>query len=123
MVIFHGFYPFFGHFSFFQLVFYQPPKPANNTSGPANKNWNPVTQDTIYLRNLPPTMTESRLRYLISQCGQISFIDFPLNRDNSPVGYAYIRFDGAGALNAAKSAISQYDNYPIEGVRLECGLY
>ena len=99
----------------------------NNQNGAqkssASKNWNPVTQDTIYLRNLPPTMTESRLRYLISQCGQISFIDFPMNRDNSPVGYAYIRFDGADALTAAKQAITQYDNYPIEGQRLECGLY
>merc|ERR1719219_898712 len=99
----------------------QPPQVKQQASN--SKNWNPVTQDTIYLRNLPPTMTESRLRYLISQCGQISFIDFPMNRDNSPVGYAYIRFDGADALTAAKQAIAQYDNYPIEGQRLECGLY
>lgn len=95
----------------------------NGAGGKAGKNWNPVTQDTIYLRNLPASMTESRLRYLISQCGQISFIDFPLNRDNTPVGYAYIRFDGMGALDSAKQAIQQYDNYPIEGQRLECGLY
>jgi len=102
----------------------QPPQqPPSSQQKAANKNWNPVTQDTIYLRNLPPTMTESRLRYLISQCGQISFIDFPMNRDNSPVGYAYIRFDGDSALTAAKQAIAQYDNYPIEGQRLECGLY
>lgn len=99
----------------------QPPQ--QNQAAAGGKNWNPVTQDTIYLRNLPSTMTESRLRFMVSQCGNISFIDFPMTRENTPVGYAYIRFDGMGATDAAKQAIQHYDSYSVDGQRLECGLY
>ena len=50
-------------------------------------SYNSQTTDTIYIRNLPSSMTEQQLRYMIEQCGPISFMDFPLREDSSPVGY------------------------------------
>jgi len=88
-----------------------------------NKNWNPITNDTIYIRNLPSSMNENQLRYLFNQCGQISFMDFPVKSDNSPVGYSYIRFDGADCKKSAQSAVDRFNHYNCDGMQLEVGLY
>lgn len=95
----------------------------NNSSSGNNQAWNPVTKDTVYVRNLPETMSENRLRSMLSSQGQISFMDFPCKQDNTPVGYAYVRFAGANCLDCCNRTIAQYDNYVVDGAKLEVGLY
>lgn len=85
--------------------------------------YTPVTNDTIYIRNLPKTMTESQLRYLMSSVGTISFCDFPVNHDSTPVGYAYVRFDGKDCYHNATRAVSTYDGHLTDGAKLEVGIY
>lgn len=100
----------------------QPPAQAPAATITADKAWTPVTKDTVYIRNIPPTMDENRLRSLMHQCGTITFLDFPKNPNGSPVGYAYVRF--AGDLEKAISrAIGCYDNFSVEGNKLEVGQY
>ena len=68
-------------------------------------------------------MSENRLRSMLSSQGQISFMDFPCKQDNTPVGYAYVRFAGANCLDCCNRTIAQYDNYVVDGAKLEVGLY
>lgn len=88
-----------------------------------NKNWNPVTNDTIYIRNLPSCMSEAQLRYMFGQAGPISFMDFPLKHDSTPVGYSYIRYDGDHSAEACKRAVDQFNAQSANGCKLEVGLY
>ena len=88
-----------------------------------NKNWNPITNDTIYIRNLPGSMNENQLRYMFNQCGQISFMDFPVKSDGAPVGYSYIRYDGPDCKRATEQAVDKYNMFFCDGSKLEVGLY
>lgn len=101
----------------------QQQQPAKQQSSTSTSSWTPVTKDTVYVRNLPETMNESRLRQMLSANGVISFMDFPLKHDHKPVGYAYVRFDGANSLECTNRAIAQFDNYVVDGCKLEVGLY
>merc|ERR1711879_199228 len=100
----------------------QQQQAATNTTT-NNQSWTPVTKDTVYVRNLPDNMNENRLRGMLQQHGNISFMDFPLKHDNTPVGYAYVRFDGHNSLECCNSAIGRYDNFMVDGSKLEVGLY
>lgn len=99
------------------------PAATSNANSSNNQAWNPVTKDTVYVRNLPETMTENRLRSMLSSQGQISFMDFPCKHDTTPVGYAYVRFSGANCLECCNRTIAQYDSYVVDGCKLEVGLY
>jgi len=100
-----------------------PASASSNANASNNQAWNPVTKDTVYVRNLPETMTENRLRSMLNSQGQISFMDFPCKHDNTPVGYAYVRFSGANCLECCNRTIAQYDSYVVDGCKLEVGLY
>jgi len=88
-----------------------------------SKNWSPITNDTIYIRNLPGSMNENQLRFMFNQCGQISFMDFPVKSDGTPVGYSYIRYDGPDCKRATEQAVDKYNMYFCDGSKLEVGLY
>lgn len=101
----------------------QPEPQAQAQVKTENKNWNPITNDTIYIRNLPPSMNENQLRYLFNQCGQISFMDFPQKSDGAPVGYSYIRFDGPDSKRSSEAAVDRFNMFNCDGSKLEVGLY
>lgn len=84
---------------------------------------NETACDTIYLRNLPPNMKESRLRQRIGTFGNIDFIDFPVNPDGSAQGYAYVRFGTKDNSAACREVVKVLNNSIVESYRLEVGLY
>lgn len=95
----------------------QPAQPQQNTS------WKPCTEDTIYISNIPRSMTESRLRSMMGTCGQIKFIDFPMQPGtNVPVGYAYVRFANEHTKSINR-AVGSFDNFEIDGHKIVVGQY
>ena len=92
---------------------------------PATDNYGhtPTTMDTIYCRNIPGHFSELRFRGFMKECGEVTFMDFPLKSDGTPVGYAYVRFGGQECNSSAKAAISRFDKMVIDGFGLEVGMY
>lgn len=100
--------------------------PAKSPVKPEEKKpqaWVPTTDDTIYLRNIPPSLTEKTLRGKMNRYGPISFIDFPVTPQGTPVGYAYVRFEGPYRSNACKNSQRDYHDTIMDNYRLEVGLY
>lgn len=67
-----------------------------------------VKEDTVYISNLPYSVTEKDLRELFGDCGPISSIRLPENRQTKQNrGFAFITFDSD---KAAKKALN-YDGH------------
>ena len=97
----------------------------NNTNGNSNGNdgnWVPTTKDTVYISNIPRSLDENRLRSMMNTCGGIKFVDFPLNPDNTPVGYAYVRFASEFEKCIAR-AVGMFDNMNVDGQHIVVGQY
>ena len=88
-----------------------------------NSTWTPTTNDTIYFRQLPSTMTSPKLKRMMETFGVVEFVDYPMGPNNQPLGYAYCKFAAKDASNATYAAVSRYNGADVEGSVLEVGLY
>ena len=95
---------------------------SNNTGGSDQQKWAPTTKDTIYISNIPKTFTEARLTQMMTQCGHVRFIDFPMDSNNRPVGYAYVRFSD-DFENSVRRAVGGYDGFLMDGQKIVVGQY
>ena len=81
------------------------------------------TDHTIYLRNLPGSLTESRIRARCSKFGQIDFTDFPTDATGNNQGYAYIKFGGPRPIDACEEAVRILNGSTVDGMKIEAGIY
>jgi hypothetical protein len=98
---------------------------GTNSPKPSVSNYGheATTMDTIYVRNIPGHFSELRLRSFMKECGEVTFMDFPLKSDGTPVGYAYVRFGGQECKESARKAISDFDKMVLDNFKLEVGMY
>jgi len=77
-----------------------PPSSSTNTTPYDQQAQAEADSRSIYVGNVDYAVTEADLRGLFEQCGEVTRITIPSDRDGRPKGYAYIEFkeaEGAGA--------------------------
>ena len=87
------------------------------------ESYQATTNDTIFLRNLPRTLTEEKLHRIMLTFGRVVFFDFPKDEKGNCLGYAYCQFDRMDAEIAVRKAISQWDGEIMENNYIEVGRY
>jgi cold-inducible RNA-binding protein len=61
----------------------------------------------MYVGNLPFTASESELRELFSQYGEVTDIHLPMDRESGrPRGFAFVSMDSGTAMNKAISSLN-----------------
>uniref|UniRef100_H2Y7Q6 RRM domain-containing protein n=1 Tax=Ciona savignyi TaxID=51511 RepID=H2Y7Q6_CIOSA len=89
--------------------------PNNPSMPPPMRNGNRIPGSTVFVRNLPYSLTWQKLRDKFSRCGHVLFAEIK-TEDGKSRGFGHVRFESA---DQAQAAVRYFNGAEVDGRKID----